>query len=43
MILTIAIRKTIDVGLKEVKEAIKINPNDTPLIIDNTISEAKKN
>ncbi|AMR76122.1 hypothetical protein A0V01_05885 (plasmid) [Borrelia hermsii] len=41
--LTIAIRKTIDVGLKEVKEAIKINPNDTPLIIDNTTSEAKKN
>ncbi|AHH11431.1 variable large family protein (plasmid) [Borrelia coriaceae] len=29
--LTIAIRKTIDAGLKAVKDAMKINPNDTPL------------
>ncbi|UPA08621.1 variable large family protein [Borrelia hermsii] len=29
--LTIAIRKTIDVGLKTVKEAMKINANDTPI------------
>ncbi|UPA11656.1 variable large family protein [Borrelia parkeri] len=41
--LTIAIRNTIDVGLKEVKEAMKINPTDTPVTTDNTTSEAKKN
>ncbi|AHH14437.1 Variable outer membrane protein (plasmid) [Borrelia hermsii MTW] len=29
--LTIAIRKTIDTGLKTVKEAMKINANDTPI------------
>ncbi|ANA43976.1 variable large family protein (plasmid) [Borrelia hermsii DAH] len=29
--LTIAIRKTIDAGLKTVKEAMKINANDTPI------------
>ncbi|UPA14171.1 variable large family protein (plasmid) [Borrelia turicatae 91E135] len=41
--LTIAIRKTIDIGLKEVKEVIKINTNDTPLASDNQPPEAKKN
>lgn len=30
--LTIAIRSTIDLGLKEVKEAIKINTNDTSIV-----------
>ncbi|AHH11696.1 variable large family protein (plasmid) [Borrelia coriaceae] len=40
--LTIAIRKTIDEGLKEVKKAMKINPDDTPVISDNNISETKK-
>ncbi|AHH11261.1 variable large family protein (plasmid) [Borrelia coriaceae] len=39
--LTIAIKKTIDEGLKTVKEAIKIEPNDTPLISDKDGSEAK--
>ncbi|WP_038363200.1 variable large family protein [Borrelia persica] len=29
--LTVAIRKTIDMGLKAVKEAMKINPEDTPV------------
>ncbi|WVN92306.1 variable large family protein (plasmid) [Borrelia turicatae] len=41
--LTIAIRNTIDVGLKTVKDSMKINPNDTPVTTDNTTSEAKKN
>ncbi|WP_434757294.1 variable large family protein (plasmid) [Borrelia puertoricensis] len=41
--LTIAIRNTIDVGLKTVKDSMKINPTDTPVTIDNTISEVKKN
>ncbi|ANF34624.1 Variable large protein 5 (plasmid) [Borrelia turicatae] len=41
--LTIAIRNTIDVGLKEVKGAIKINATDTPVTTDNTTSETKKN
>ncbi|AHH10124.1 Variable outer membrane protein, partial (plasmid) [Borrelia parkeri SLO] len=41
--LTIAIRDTIDVGLKSVKDAMKFNPNDTPVTTDNTISEVKKN
>ncbi|WP_434757349.1 variable large family protein (plasmid) [Borrelia puertoricensis] len=36
--LTIAIRNTIDSGLKTVKEAMKFNPTDTPLTTDNTIS-----
>ncbi|XXG16388.1 variable large family protein (plasmid) [Borrelia puertoricensis] len=36
--LTIAIRETIDRGLKEFKEAMKINPTDTPLTTDNTTS-----
>ncbi|WAZ72820.1 variable large family protein (plasmid) [Borrelia miyamotoi] len=39
--LTIAIRKTIDLGLKEVQEAMKINASDTPVISDNKTSEAK--
>ncbi|AHH07222.1 Variable outer membrane protein (plasmid) [Borrelia crocidurae DOU] len=34
--LTIATRKTIDEGLKKVKEAIKINANDTPLASENS-------
>ncbi|UPA11595.1 variable large family protein (plasmid) [Borrelia parkeri] len=41
--LTIAIRKTIDIGLKEVKEVMKINSTDTPLTFDNQPPEAKKN
>ncbi len=32
--LTIAIRKTIDSGLKTVKEAMKINYSDTPVTIE---------
>ncbi|AHH05907.1 variable large family protein (plasmid) [Borrelia miyamotoi] len=40
--LTIAIRNTIDLGLKEVKAAMKINANDnTPITSDNKTSEAK--
>ncbi|AHH09971.1 Variable outer membrane protein (plasmid) [Borrelia parkeri SLO] len=39
--LTIAIRNTIDVGLKTVKDAMNINTTDTPVTIDNTTSEAK--
>ncbi|ATQ15602.1 variable large family protein (plasmid) [Borrelia miyamotoi] len=39
--LTIAIRKTIDLGLKEVQEAMKINASDTPVISDKKTSEAK--
>ncbi|UPA15803.1 variable large family protein (plasmid) [Borrelia turicatae] len=41
--LTISIRKTVDSGLKAVKDAMNINPNDTPVTTDNTISETKKN
>ncbi|UPA14198.1 variable large family protein (plasmid) [Borrelia turicatae 91E135] len=42
--LTIAIRNTIDVGLKGVKDAMKINPEDIPPVTnDNTTSETKKN
>nr|WP_240390517.1 variable large family protein [Borrelia turicatae] len=41
--LTIAIRNTIDSGLKTVQDAMKINSTDTPLTTDNTISETKKN
>ncbi|UPA15630.1 variable large family protein (plasmid) [Borrelia turicatae] len=41
--LTIAIRNTIDVGLKSVKEAMKINSTDTSVTTDNTTSETKKN
>ncbi|AHH13079.1 Variable outer membrane protein (plasmid) [Borrelia hermsii YBT] len=33
-ICTIAIRKTIDAGLKKVKEAMKISPNDTLISFD---------
>ncbi|WP_434757248.1 variable large family protein (plasmid) [Borrelia puertoricensis] len=36
--LTMAIRNTIDVGLKTVKDSMKINPTDTPLTTDNTTS-----
>ncbi|AHH11367.1 variable large family protein (plasmid) [Borrelia coriaceae] len=36
--LTIAIRKTINEGLKTVKEAMKINPSDTPVTIEDGIS-----
>ncbi|ATQ16703.2 variable large family protein (plasmid) [Borrelia miyamotoi] len=39
--LTIAIRKTIDLGLKEVQEAMKINASDTSVISDKKTSEAK--
>ncbi|WP_432432502.1 variable large family protein [Borrelia parkeri] len=39
--LTIAIRDTIDTGLKTVKDAININTTDTPVTTDNTTSEAK--
>ncbi|ATQ16731.1 hypothetical protein F9Y90_06035 (plasmid) [Borrelia miyamotoi] len=39
--LTIAIRNTIDLGLKEVQEAMKINASDTPVISDKKTSEAK--
>ncbi|WP_038362958.1 variable large family protein [Borrelia persica] len=39
--LTIAIRNTVDVGLKTVKEAIKINANDTPVTFDKNTSEGK--
>ncbi|WP_413966248.1 variable large family protein [Borrelia turicatae] len=41
--LTIAIRKTIDIGLKTVKDAMKINSTDTSLTTDEQILEAKKN
>ncbi|AHH10145.1 Variable outer membrane protein (plasmid) [Borrelia parkeri SLO] len=33
--LTIAIRNTIDVGLKTVKDAMKFNSTDTPVTTDN--------
>ncbi|WP_418214861.1 variable large family protein [Borrelia turicatae] len=41
--LTIAIRKTIDIGLKTVQDAMKINSTDTSLTTDEQILEAKKN
>ncbi|WP_433996724.1 variable large family protein [Borrelia venezuelensis] len=41
--LTIAIRNTIDVGLKTVKDAMKFNPTDTPVTIDKQTSETKVN
>ncbi|WP_246990108.1 variable large family protein [Borrelia parkeri] len=41
--LTIAIRDTIDVGLKEVKDAMKFNSTDTPVTTDNQIPETKVN
>ncbi|XXG16498.1 variable large family protein (plasmid) [Borrelia puertoricensis] len=39
--LTIAIRETIDAGLKTVKDAMKIDPTDTPVTTDNQTPEAK--
>ncbi|XXG16304.1 variable large family protein (plasmid) [Borrelia puertoricensis] len=39
--LTIAIRNTIDMGLKTVKDSMKINPTDTPVTTDNQIPETK--
>ncbi|UPA11496.1 variable large family protein (plasmid) [Borrelia parkeri] len=39
--LTIAIRNTIDVGLKEVKDAMKFNSIDTPVTTDRQFSETK--
>ncbi|UPA19197.1 variable large family protein (plasmid) [Borrelia puertoricensis] len=39
--LTIAIRNTIDVGLKTVKDAMKFNPDSTPVTTDKQISENK--
>ncbi|ETZ17362.1 Variable outer membrane protein [Borrelia duttonii CR2A] len=40
-ILTVAIRKTIDLGLKNVKEVIKINDNTTPVVSDKDASGVK--
>ncbi|UPA11523.1 variable large family protein (plasmid) [Borrelia parkeri] len=39
--LTIAIRNTIDAGLKEVKDAMKFNSTDTPVTTDRQVSETK--
>ncbi|UPA10079.1 variable large family protein (plasmid) [Borrelia nietonii YOR] len=39
--LTIAIRNTINAGLKTVKDAMKINPNDTPISPEQSTSEVK--
>nr|WP_084543143.1 variable large family protein [Borrelia hispanica] len=39
--LTVAIRKTIDAGLKEVKKVMKINANDTSVVSDESNSGAK--
>ncbi|ACH94175.1 variable large family protein [Borrelia duttonii] len=36
--LTVAIRSAVDEGLKSVKEAIKINTNDTPVSSENSVS-----
>ncbi len=36
--LTVAIRKTVDTGLKTVKEAMKINPEDTPVTTESGIA-----
>ncbi|WP_064536662.1 variable large family protein [Borrelia hermsii] len=41
--LTIAIRKTIDAGLKTVKEAMKINANDTPISPEQDTPKATTN
>ncbi|AHH13318.1 Variable outer membrane protein (plasmid) [Borrelia hermsii YBT] len=41
--LTIAIRKTIDAGLKTVKETMKINANDTPISPDQSAPKATTN
>ncbi|AHH04274.1 Variable outer membrane protein (plasmid) [Borrelia nietonii YOR] len=41
--LTIAIRKTIDGGLKTVKEAMKINANDTPISPEQSTPKATTN
>ncbi|AHH04338.1 Variable outer membrane protein (plasmid) [Borrelia nietonii YOR] len=41
--LTIAIRKTIDAGLKTVKEAMKINPNDIPISPEQSTPKATTN
>nr|ABF21151.1 Vlp5 [Borrelia hermsii] len=41
--LTIAIRKTIDAGLKTVKEAMKINANDTPITPEQNTPKATTN
>ncbi|ETZ17331.1 Variable outer membrane protein [Borrelia duttonii CR2A] len=35
-ILTVAIRRSIDIGLKSVKESMKINTNDTPVSSENS-------
>ncbi len=37
--LTVAIRNIVDSELKMVKEAMKMNTNDTPVISDKTISK----
>ncbi len=39
--LTVAIRNTIDAGLGEVKEAMKINANDSPVSSGNSKAETK--
>ncbi|UPA11483.1 variable large family protein (plasmid) [Borrelia parkeri] len=39
--LTIAIRETIDTGLKSVKDAMNINSTDTPINTDKQVPEAK--
>ncbi|WP_206741886.1 variable large family protein [Borrelia crocidurae] len=39
--LTVAIRKTVDLGLKNVKEAMKINANATSVLPDKDVSDAK--
>ncbi|WP_051480221.1 variable large family protein [Borrelia crocidurae] len=39
--LTVAIRKTIDLGLKNVKDAMKINSNANPVVSDKDASGAK--
>ncbi|UPA19275.1 variable large family protein [Borrelia puertoricensis] len=41
--LTIAIKNTIDLGLKTVKDAVKFNFTDTPITNDNQIPETKNN
>ncbi|AHH07886.1 hypothetical protein BCD_1820 (plasmid) [Borrelia crocidurae DOU] len=39
--LTIAIRRAMDLGLKNVREAIKINANATPVVSDKSASDVK--
>ncbi|AFI31675.1 Borrelia lipoprotein-containing protein (plasmid) [Borrelia crocidurae str. Achema] len=39
--LTVAIRKTIDLGLKNVKDSMRINSNATPVVSDKDASGAK--